>query len=168
VILFATTYATIILSLLLSLRRGCRASVRRRMSVRRRRRRRRRRASGWLSDYINYINLYIAYVHLITSILRFLSTATATASIGIVRTMIKALYCLKEAGVGRGKVELLRKSVFKSYREACLKVVNFNHILPFIAFRLKEETLKLLNIYYYMSFALLNSIKSFYGLIYLI
>jgi hypothetical protein len=86
----------------------------------------------------------------------------------MVRITIKALYYLKEAGVGGGKVELLRKSVFESYREACLKVVNFNHILLFIAFRLKEETLKLLNICCHMSFALLNSIKSFYSLIYLI
>jgi hypothetical protein len=86
----------------------------------------------------------------------------------MVRTTIKALYYLKGAGVGGGKVKLLRKSVFESYREACLKVVNFNYILLFIAFRLKEKTLKLLNIYYHMSFALLNSVKSFYGLIYLI
>ena len=64
--------------------------------------------------------------------------STASASIGIVGASIKALDRLKVLGIGRGKVKLLQKPVFESHREACLKVVDFNHVIPLIAFCFKK------------------------------
>ena len=64
--------------------------------------------------------------------------STASASIGIVGALIKALDHLKVLGTGRGKVKLLQKPVFKSYSEACLKVVDFNHVIPLVAFCFKK------------------------------